>query len=355
MQPLIALEEHFFAEDDALPDHVVSLYSEQFRHVPGVESKLKSLDSLRIAEMKKAGVTFQIISHAPGLSSSPAKDCERVNDYLASKIHSRKDLFRGLAVLPMSFPQEAANELRRTVKEHGFVGALVDNHITKSLSNLTGNSADTSSSLGVTYYESSFFHPIWEAAQELDVPIYLHPTFPTPEMRAHFAGSYVPGAGASIATSGWNWHSEVGTHVLRLFSGGVFDAFPRLKIIVGHFGEMLPFMLGRVNQLSNRWGERKRNFQAVYEKNLYITTSGVWGIEPMATIKSSTPLGNVLFSIDWPFAHAEWGAKFWEDLKKSNMYNEQDLDDIAWRNSAKLFGLDEAQILQAAERFGTQD
>jgi predicted TIM-barrel fold metal-dependent hydrolase len=341
MQPLIALEEHFFASGDVLPEHIVSLYSEQFKHVPGVEAKLKSLDSLRIEEMKKAGVTFQIISHAPGVSCLSASDCARVNDQLASKITPQKQLFRGFAALPMGSPQEAAAELRRTVKEHGFVGALVDNHITTD---------GISSGSSPKYYESAFFHPIWEAAQELDVPIYLHPMFPTAEMRSHYAGSYAPGAGASIATSGWNWHSEVGTHVLRLFSGGVFDAFPRLKLIVGHFGEMLPFMLGRVNQLSNRWGARERSFQTVYDENLYITTSGVWGVEPMATIKWSTPLRNVLFSIDWPFARAEWGAQFWRDLKKSRLYSDAELDDIGWRNSAKLFGLDESELLRGAEQ-----
>jgi predicted TIM-barrel fold metal-dependent hydrolase len=350
MPPLIALEEHYFADTDVLPRDLVKLYAEQFKHIPSLDDKLKSLDTLRIEEMKKAGVTLQIISHAPGLSSSAPADCTKVNDYLASKISSRKNIFRGLAVLPMGDPEEAAMELGRTVKEHGFVGALIDNHVTTPLKTHYGSKENISSNLGATYYDSPHFHPVWKAAEKLNVPVYIHPMFPTPAMRSHYNG--VPSdAGASIATSGWGWHSDCGTHILRMYASGIFDAFPRLRIIIGHFGEMLPYMLDRVNQLSNRWGKQNRCFQTVYDENIFITTSGVWSVAPMATIARSTRTDNILFSIDWPFAHSDWGKAFWTELQESKIFSGPDLENIGWRNAAKLFGLDNGELIKDAQSF----
>ena len=260
---------------------------------PALEDKLRSLNDLRVHDMKKAGVTFQIISHAPGISSLIASDCAKVNDYLAANIGPRKDIFGGFASLPMCHPEAAATELRRVVAYHGFLGALIDNHVTTPLEDLTGDSSQHSSGLGATYYDSPIFHPVWKAAEELEVPIYIHPTFPTSPMQSHYGG-LPSGASRSIATSGWGWHSECGAHILRLYAGGVFDAFPKLKIIVGHFGEMLTFScLTESNQLSNRWGTRTRSFQTVYEENIIITTSGVWSVGPMHTIKASTRTENV--------------------------------------------------------------
>jgi predicted TIM-barrel fold metal-dependent hydrolase len=50
--------------------------------------------------------------------------------------------------------------------------------------------------------------------------------------------------------SGWGWHSDVAIHILRLFAAGLFERLPRLKIIIGHMGEMIPFMLARIEMLS---------------------------------------------------------------------------------------------------------
>ena len=109
MAPLIALEEHYFAPSHLLPAHVVSLYSEQFKYVPSVHAKLLDIStgSLRVQSMRHSGITMQILSHAPGLSSSEPEHCAQVNDYLATDIglsDASKRLYRGLAVLPMRWP-----------------------------------------------------------------------------------------------------------------------------------------------------------------------------------------------------------------------------------------------------------
>lgn len=143
----------------------------------------------------------------------------------------------------------------------------------------------------------------------------------------------------SLLASSWNWHSEVALHVFKLFAAGLFDRFPRLKIVIGHFGEMIPFMLQRLEQLSPRWGERQRNFRIVYDENLWITTSGVWSLDPLRCILANTRKERILFSVDYPFARNEWGKKWMEDLRESGLVTEEELLMIAYKNAEKLLGL----------------
>ena len=228
---------------------------------------------------------------------------------------------------------------------------MIDNHVLDASAPATsGGTGDGGKE--AAYYDAPEFWPVFEAAQDLDVPIYIHPMFPPPRLAAHYtSGAFTLGAGVSMGSSGWGWHSECGLHVLRLFASGVFDAYPRLKIVVGHFGEMLPFMLDRLYMLSKRWGHRERDFRKVWKENLFLTTSGCWAIDPMATIARNTNVDNVLFSLDWPFADAEDGRSFWEDLRNSGLYDREDLDKIGWKNAARLFKLDEQQVMEAAEAF----
>ncbi|KAF2396443.1 amidohydrolase 2 [Trichodelitschia bisporula] len=317
MIPLITLEEHFFSTAIGTPQ----TYAEMYKHLPGVEDKLHDVSDLRLAEMAKGAVTKQVISHAPGMGALSPSDCSSANDELAASVRKLPSRFAGFAVLSLRDPEAAAAELRRCVTELGFVGALIDNHVE-----------------GV-HYEGSAFKPIWAAAQDLDVPIYLHPVFPTREMQTRYAGEISVGAASSLGTSAWGWHSETGLHVLKLFAAGVFDEFPRLKIIVGHFGEMLPFMLGRVVRLSQRWGPRERLFREVYRENIWVTTSGAssdWGVDAMGTILRNTKMDHILYSVDYPFAKNEDGLTFMEELRESGLVTEEEFKDIGYRNAEKL-------------------
>jgi predicted TIM-barrel fold metal-dependent hydrolase len=181
MIPLITLEEHFFSSVIGNPD----TYSEQFKWVPGVLDKLQDLGTLRLENMDANSISLQVISHAPGLGAAPPTDCKTANDQLAAAVAANSKRFAGFAVLPMSAPEEAAAELRRCVQELGFVGSLVDNHINGQ------------------HYDDKKFWPIFAAAQELDVPIYLHPTWPSEPIAAHHQGSFPTSAGISMGSSGW--------------------------------------------------------------------------------------------------------------------------------------------------------
>ena len=207
---------------------------------PVFADKLQDLDTIRLQDMDAGKVSFQVISHAPG--SMSAEQCKAANDQLATVIKKNTTRFAGFAVLPVSEPQACADELSRCVKELGFVGALIDNHTAEG-----------------KYYDGEGYAVFWETVQELGVPVYLHPTWSTDEVvDSLYTGNFPAGATMSLSSSGWGWHSDVAMHMFRLFAAGVFDRYPKLKIIIGHFGEMIPFMLERTANLSKRWGERER-------------------------------------------------------------------------------------------------
>ena len=321
--PLTTLEEHFFSA--AVLEGTNNSYSEQLKHLPGLSEKLADLGDLRLQSMDANKVSFQIISHAPGPLS--LDQCRAANDQLASAIKDNPDRFAGFAVLPVADPAACAPELTRCVKELGFVGALIDNHAIKDGQPI--------------YYDNPEYLPFWRTASELDVPIYLHPTWPTDSMLdLLYTGPNIPlSASKGISTSSFGWHSDVATHILRLFASGLFDTLPRLKILIGHMGELLPFMLERIFQLSPRWGSRTRDFKTVWDTNIWITTSGDWSINPMACILRNTKIERILYSVDYPFARNEDGLRFMQELEGSGLVGREELEMIAYGNAERLLGV----------------
>ena len=317
--PLIALEEHFLST--AVLNAFDQAYQEQFKAIPMAKEKLSDLDELRLSEMAKGKVSMQVISHAPAPGGASLEQCRQGNDQLAAAVRNRPDRFAGFAVLPVADPAGCAQELERSVKELGFVGALIDNHVN-----------------GV-YYDGPEYDVMWQKAEELDVAIYLHPTWPSENMMPQYTGNFSGGASRSLGASGWGWHTETGLHVLRLYAAGVFDKFPRLKIIIGHFGEMLPFSLQRICNLSIRWGDQERKLKQVWDENIWITTSGVWSLDPMRCILGNTKIDHILFSVDYPFEKNENGLKWIEELEQSGLVTQEELEMIAYKNSEKLLRL----------------
>jgi predicted TIM-barrel fold metal-dependent hydrolase len=312
--PLISLEEHFFSTD--VIKSFEGRYSEQLKHLPGLAAQLADLGDLRLRDMEAGKVSLQVISHGPG-NPSPSQ-CRAANEQLFAAVSKNKNRFAGFAVLAMKEPQLATEELTHCVEEFGFVGALIDNHVDGK------------------YYDGEEYYPVFEAAQKLDVPIYLHPTWPSEDMAPRYEGNFSAGAAASIGASGFGWHSEVANHILRLFASGLFDRHPKLKIIIGHMGEMIPFMLQRISQLSIRWGKFEKSFKQVWDKNIWITTSGVWSLDPMATILRNTKIEHILYSVDYPFAKNESGLSWMEEFEESGMVGKEDLERIAYKNAEVL-------------------
>ncbi|KAM5343945.1 hypothetical protein ACJ41O_012482 [Fusarium nematophilum] len=314
--PLITLEEHFVSADllPALSD----IYAEQLKHLPDVAARLTDLGPLRLDDMDTNRISLQVVSHAPGLGPRSPRLSRLANDELSRAVKASPGRLAGFAVLPMAEPETAAAELRRCVKQLGFVGALVDAHVD-----------------GV-HYDDPRFWPVFVAAAELDVPIYLHPTYPTRDQQSAYGGGYGAGAARSLGSSGFGWHQETGLGVLRLYAAGLFDQVPTLKIIIGHFGEMLPFMMERVEKLSVRWGERQRPWRQVWDENIWITTSGVWSLAPMACILRNTRIDHILYSVDYPFEKNENGLAWVRELQSSGLVTPEVLDMIAYRNAEQL-------------------
>jgi len=318
--PLIALEEHFFSA--LVPDALKLSYLEQLKHIPDVYDKLRDLSAQRLQDMSAGNISLQVISHAPGLHDPGA--CRAANNELAGAVKADgplKGRIAGLAVAPMGKPLLAAAELRRAVNELGFVGALVDNHFN-----------------GV-FYDGPEYGPWWEAVEELDVPVYLHPTWPSDEMALRYQGNFSNAAARSLGSSGLGWHTETGMHLLRLFASGLFDRRPRLKIILGHMGETIPFMLDRIQALSKRWGDIQRDFKTVYDENVWITTSGVWSIDPLRCILANTKLDHILYSVDYPFQRNEVGLEWMRELEHSGLVDKEQIQAIAFRNAERLLGI----------------
>ncbi|KAK5070032.1 hypothetical protein LTR64_001866 [Lithohypha guttulata] len=340
--PLITLEEHFFSVA-ASEAPSAQRYNEQLKNIPGLLDKLKDLGSLRLESMNKNDITMQIISHGPTQPILSPSDCRAANLQLHEAICTSaetRERFAGFAVLPMNEPDEAAKELAYCVEELGFVGALIDNHANG------------------TTYEGPSYRSFWYTVQSLGVPIYIHPTWSTEQQRKGVFPDLKPdgngtnggideatvlsgSAVESLMASSWGWHSDVAMHIFKLFASGTFDKFPRLKLIVGHFGEMIPFMLDRTIQLSPRWNDPplRRNFKTVYDENLWITTSGIWSLDPLRCILANTKKDHILFSVDYPFAQNESGKKWMNDLLSSGLCDQETIDMVGYKNSEKLLGV----------------
>jgi predicted TIM-barrel fold metal-dependent hydrolase len=319
MHPLITLEEHFLSES------VRSASGDAFKDFPPpLVQKLLSLDDERITDMDAGNVSIQVLSHTPTVRAANLETCHQANNELHNAVTTHKPRYAGFAMLPMNDPLGAADELTRCIKDLGFVGALVNNHTNGR------------------FYDSEFFWPVFVKAQELDVPLYLHPSFASDEMTTPYTGNYPNKVAKALADFGWGWHSETAVHVLRLYAAGVFDRFPHLKIIIGHMGEMLPFMLERVVRFTTKWGgwgQRERGFQRVWDENLWITTSGMFDIAPMACLLRTTKIERILYSVDYPFETHEDGVAFMKKLAESGLVTEEDLGLIAHRNAENLMGL----------------
>ncbi|KAF1346934.1 2-amino-3-carboxymuconate-6-semialdehyde decarboxylase [Delphinella strobiligena] len=283
--PLVTLEEHYVS------DYVRSMSKDSYKSFPpAILEKLESLGEQRLKDMDAGGVNLQITSHGP--LDADINACRHANDELATACNQSKGRLGGFAMLPMVDPTAAADELSRCVKEHSFVGALINNH-------LKGD-----------FYDDSKFWPVFARAEELDVPIYIHPTFAADEWMPHYKGNFPDKAAFSMSIAGWGWHSETALHVLKLWASGLFDKHPKLKIIIGHMGEMLPFQLDRIFPMSAMWAEHQRDLKTVWNENFWITTSGMFSLAPMSCLLKMCKIDRILYSVDYPFSTNEKGLAY---------------------------------------------
>ncbi|KAF2173948.1 hypothetical protein M409DRAFT_16218 [Zasmidium cellare ATCC 36951] len=247
---------------------------------------------------------------------------KRLDDMKSIKEHHPR--FAGFATFPMANPESIVDELERCVKDLNFAGALIPN------------------SANGRYYDGPEYLAMWQAAEQLDVPIYLHPCPPSEEAKPKFRGNYSGNVAFAVGTHAWDWHSDYGAHFIRLFASGLFDRFPKLKIVLGHMGEMLPFMLGRIERklaLTKDSSSWRSTFRQVYAHNVWITTSGLYDIEVFKLVLAITSVGKIMFSVDYPFESSETSARFMREVQESHMVTEEELELIEHGNAEKLLGI----------------
>ena len=321
----IALEEHFVLPEtlearrgagaDADYAAVVATTSAEFRH------RVQDLGSGRIAEMDRGGVELSVLSlAAPGVqairdASQAITASRRANDYLAERIATFPARLKGFAALPLQDPEAAAAELARCVNDLGFRGALVNGF------------SDTGESGSVLYYDAPRYRTFWAAVQDLDVPVYLHPRSPVPAQQPAYEGH------PWLLGSVWGFAAETSLHALRLMGSGLFDEYPKLRLILGHLGEGLAFNIWRVDHRLSKLrrgetvtaeGPKARRPMAQYlRENFYVTTSGNFRTQALMNTISEVGIDRVLYSVDYPFEDMVEAAEWFDTAPLGNAEREK--------------------------------
>ena len=267
----------------------------------GVSGAFKALLDwpTRVAEMDRDGVDTQVLLlGAPGVqiySADEGAALARLSNDRATEEAVRKypGRFALLAAIAPQDPAAAARELERAVTTLGAKGGVINGH-TKG-----------------AYLDEERFMPIFEAAESLDVPIYIHPREPSPQMLA-------PYMDWPLETAAWGFAAEVSVHVLRMIWAGVFDRYPRLKIVIGHAGENIPFALDRLDisyrkslvspsfSAARRPTAAKRLPSEYFRENFYCTTSGINWAPNIQFMQQVLGADRVLFAVDYPFEDQPW-------------------------------------------------
>jgi hypothetical protein len=268
---------------------------------PGGPSPLELLPDLgerRLQAMDEAGITVQVLSNSgPGPDLVPGADgvaiSRAMNDHLAAAVASHPGRLAGFAVLPMAEPEACAAELARCVKDLGFLGALI-NGTTNGL-----------------FLDHPSYDGLLSAAEELDVPIYIHPHLPPEPVRQAYYSDLPDGPARVLETAGWGWHQETAIHVLRLVLAGTLDRHPRLKLIIGHMGEMLPVMMARIDDVFRYdAGHLQRPISRTILDQVWLTTSGIFTEPPFLAALQTFGIDRLMFSVDYPFAPNIKGRDF---------------------------------------------
>ncbi len=252
--------------------------------------RVQDLDARRLADMDATGIDMQLLMlTSPGVQMfEPAEACALAassNDQLAQTIARHPTRFSGLAAFAPHAPEAAAQEIERSVNRLGLKGALVNSHTQGR------------------YMDDPYFWPIFEACEALDVPLYIHPNTPSPQMVEPFLSRCLDAAIYGFA-------AETGLHVLRLIVSGLFDRFPRLKIVLGHLGEGLPFWLYRIDFMhagivrsgrSDGVRPLQRRPSDYLRENFYYTTSGMAWEPSIRFVMEQMGHDRVMYAMDYPY------------------------------------------------------
>ena len=288
---LIAIEEHFLIRDvrDAWAAGPVQDDSTLGFHLGEIEDRLDDLGDQRLRLMDETGVDVQVLSlTTPGLHNLDGEAAvalaRRTNDLIAATVAGRPHRFQGFAALPTPAPHEASRELERSARDLGLKGAM-----------LCGRTRDRN-------LDHKDFWPIFECAAELGVPLFIHPQIPQRAVRDVYYSGFGGQVDLAFSTYGLGWHYEAGIQFVRLALAGVFDRFPDLQIILGHWGEVILFYVERLAAL-NRTASLDRPIADYVRQNLYVTASGMFSQTYLQRSVEIVGIDRILFSTDYPYQY----------------------------------------------------
>lgn len=289
-----------------------------------MSQRIQDIGEQRIADMDASGIDMQVLSlTSPGVQIFDAPTAAALarssNDQLADAIRRHPRRFAGLAAIAPQDPAGAARELERAVMTLGLRGAIVNSHTHGE------------------YLDDPKCWPIFEAAEALDVPIYIHPRTPPRSWIAPFQERGLDGAifGFGVDTA---------LHVLRIIVAGVFDRFPKLRLVIGHLGEAIPYWLFRIDFMhapmaaAGRYpgvAPLKRKPSEYFRENVYVTTSGMaW--EPVILFAQSVlGVDRVLYAMDYPYQFIPEEVQVTDNLPISD----EDKKKLYQTNAERVFGL----------------
>ena len=251
--------------------------------------RLLDVGEARLEMMDRLGISTAVLSCSQGIEEvDPAESVElaRRSNNAAYELSRRyPGRYLGSAILPSRDPKAACEELQRCVEELGFV------------------CWHTHSNYGpVDSPDQERFRPIWQKAADLGVYVYLHPNLPQDKTMLSRYGFTMAGPGAGFTV-------DTMLQVLKLIVGGLFDEIPETKMLVGHLGESIPFLMDRIdnrmNFLPNPALKNREKPSYYFKRNIMVTTSGNMSPEAFACTKAVFGIDHILFGSDYAFEAAE--------------------------------------------------
>jgi predicted TIM-barrel fold metal-dependent hydrolase len=270
----------------------------------------------RLAAMDSQAVDMEVLSMNPFWYDRDrdlaGKIVKLQNEKLAELCASKPDRFAGFASLTLQAPDLAVQELETAVKKQGLKGAAIGGAVNGEA------------------FSDPKFHPVWAKAEELGVPLFIHPQG-IPELNKRLAGN------------GWlanaiAFPAETSIALSHLIFEGTFDRFPKLKVIAAHGGGFLPSYADRsdhaclVGPKGCNPDIKLQKQPTEYLKQIYFD-SLIFTPEAIRHLVAQVGAGQIVLGSDYPYP---WQMQPVDHIFASTSLSDDEKADILGRTAAKL-------------------